>query len=270
MLWAAEDCKRLAAFACGHLEALGLSWSPAAALLAGGSHGGALNFFSVAEGEAEGAFTLGAAGSVACGGGGGGGVSAAAAIMCTAFSGDGSRCAAGHADGRVSVVDVAARALLLRLPAGGAALPLRSLAFWGGGAGGAQQRLVTGGDDARVTLRWLGGGGGAEGEGEEGEGGGGGGGGGEGGGASQLAVLASHIGFVTGVAAGPPGCPFLASASADKTALLWDTRRRAPVAVLEGAHSDKVNGVALCPQGRLLASVSEGGGLVLSKLPAWP
>ena len=246
MLWAAEGCKRQCSFTCGHLEALGLTWSPAEALLAAGSHSGALNFYAVAESEAvEGAFTLALSHSVRCGGGEG---AAAAAALCVAFSSDGASCAAGHADGSVSLVGVAARAVLARLQPGGVALPVRCLAFWGGAEGG-QQQLVTGGDDARVVLRWWGAQGGQEG---------------------QQEVLAAHLGFITSVAASVSvGCPFIASASADKTALLWDTRKRAPVAVLEGMHSDRVNAVAFCPDGRFLASASDGGLLVLSKLPGW-
>ncbi len=236
ILWRREGCKRLASLRCGHLEALGLSWRPADSLLAGGGHAGGLNFFRVAESEeAEGAFSLSLSHTVRTG--------CAAAALATAFSRDGARCAVAHADGSVTVVDVGARAAAARLAPAGAALPLRGVAFFGEGG-----RLVTGGDDARVSLRW------AEG-------------GGEGGGAAAEPVLAGHGGFVTGVAAAPAGRALLASAAADRTALLWDPAKRAPVAVVEGVHGDKANAVAFSPDGTLLATVSEGGSLAVSRVP---
>jgi hypothetical protein len=239
ILWRREGCKRLASLRCGHLEALGLSWRPADSLLAAGSHAGAVNFFRVAESEeAEGAFSLALSHTVHRGGSG---AAAATAVMATAFSRDGVRCAAAHADGCVSVVDVDTRAVVAVLAPLGAALPLRSLAFFGSDG----ERLAAGGDDARVSLRWVGGGGG-------------------GGGGVADAVFAAHTGFVTGVAAHGG---LLASASADRTALLWDPRRRGPIAVVEGIHNDKVNAVSFSPDGTLLASVSEGGVVAVSKVP---
>ena len=255
ILWKSEGCKRLASLRCGHLEALGLSWRPADALLAGGSHSGAVNFFRVAESEeAEGALSLALSHTVRSGGGGGSG----AAALATAFSRDGARCAAAHADGSVSVVDVDARAVVARLAPLGAALPLRGVAFFGDGA-----RLATGGDDARVCLRWAAGAAGASSSSSSAAAA-------AAGGAAAPApepVFAGHGGFVTGVAAAPEGRALLASVSADRCALLWDPTQRAAVGVLEGVHSDRANCVAFAPDGTMLATVSESGNVVVCRVP---
>ena len=244
-VWSAEDeagvpASRVATLAVGHLEAISLVWSPAAGLLAGGSHAGGVNFWAVSDAPAGGGAALAAAGSVA--------TRAGALVHAVAFSPDGALVAAGHADGTVTVIDVEARAVVQTLEAH--ALPVRAVAF-----SADARELHTGSEDARVgTLRLDGGGGG-----------------GGGGGARARSLRSGHIGFVTSVAASQsPERALIASASADKTVKLWapggDGDAEAEATLM--LHVDKVAAVAFSADGRRLASVSDAGTLAVTTLAA--
>ena len=72
---------------------------------------------------------------------------------------------------------------------------------------------------------------------------------------TDLSVFRGHSGEVNGVAFSPDG-KFLATASGDKTARVWEVASGACVATLEG-HSSGVTGVAFSPvDGKFLATAS--------------
>ena len=70
--------------------------------------------------------------------------------------------------------------------------------------------------------------------------------------AESLTVFTGHTGHVSRVAWNPKGI-LLASASADKSIRLWDTKAMKPVANL-GGHVDWVHDLAWSPDGKILAS----------------
>ena len=72
------------------------------------------------------------------------------------------------------------------------------------------------------------------------------------GGTVESSVLLGHTGDVYGVAFHPHR-PLLASAGADKTVRLWNTRTRRLLGTLRG-HDSIVSGVAFSPDGRTIAS----------------
>ena len=74
---------------------------------------------------------------------------------------------------------------------------------------------------------------------------------------TDLSVFRGHSGRVNGVAFSPDG-KFLATASWDNTARVWEVASGACVATLEG-HSSVVTGVAFSPvDGKFLATASRG------------
>jgi WD40 repeat protein len=72
-----------------------------------------------------------------------------------------------------------------------------------------------------------------------------------------LRVLSGHIDGVWGVAFSPDGA-LLATASADRTARVWETTSGQHRGTLEG-HTGGVTGVAFSPDGALLATASDDG-----------
>ncbi len=218
---------RLASLASEPLDAWHIAASPAdGALFATGSRRGALHLLRLGEGGlARAASVASRAGSFA---------------TCVAFSPDGARAAAGHADGTISLIDVAAATLTATIDAH--QLTVRSVAFSHDGS-----VLYTGADDARVGVYDVSVGGAP---------------------ASPLVCqLSGHRGFVTSVAAAPAAPGVLASAGADKAVKVWDARKRECLHTFEGA-TGTVWAVAWAPSGTKLASVSESGGLMLHNLPA--
>lgn len=80
--------------------------------------------------------------------------------------------------------------------------------------------------------------------------------------------LRGHTGPVARLAFGPGHQ--LASISGDATVRLWDTSTGAPTAAPITRRGDTITGVALSPDGRLVASTSLGGTLLLSPALADP
>lgn len=226
-IWSSDDGARLASFDCGHLEAIGLRWSPAAGLLAGGTSLGGVNFFRVGEDAAGGSVSISLASTVAS--------RSASLVHCVAFSADGTRCAAGHADGSVTLIDTETLAITHTLEPH--AMPVRAIEFTSSG-----DALVTGSEDGRVGLTGTSAAAGSA--------------------AGQTATLSGHLGFVTGVAAAPGRARF-ASSSADKTVKLWDIGNADAVQTL-ATHNDRVNALAWSGDGTKLASVSDSGTLVVT------
>ena len=73
---------------------------------------------------------------------------------------------------------------------------------------------------------------------------------------TDLSVFRGHSNWVRGVAFSPDG-KFLATASQDNTARVWEVASGACVATLEG-HSHRVTGVAFSPvDGKFLATASD-------------
>lgn len=256
-MFSSEDHREEARASVGHLRALSLAWNPASSTsLAAGTDTGAVLFYVLGEDEA-GRTTLALAETVESRGG--------ACVLSVAFSPDGALCAAGHADGTVSIVDAGSCALVATLQAH--ALPVRAVAFSADGAS-----VVTGSDDCHVAVFAV-----AAHVGGAGDGAGAGAGAGAGTPASSL-VLEGHLGFVTGVATAAGGDSagdgsagaLVASSSADKSVRLWDARRSGPaacVATWDGFAVDRVNTVAFSPSGKLVASGSESGALALHAVP---
>ena len=251
-VWNSDEDIPLATLACGHMEAVGLQWSPAAGLLAGGSQSGCLNFFSVIESATEGKWTISLIAAVS--------TRSNSMVMSTAFSADGMRAAAGHTDGTVSIFDTETHSFVttIRTPHD---LPIRSLAFSVDG-----NTLVTGCEDSRVGLMA------AAGSGSSSSNGGNGGGGGAGSSTTMIAaatnasLLSGHLAFITCVATSPIK-NIIASSSADKTIRLWDTTNGEALFTLS-VHGDKTNAVAFSPDGIKLASVSDAGTLAISNVNA--
>lgn len=83
--------------------------------------------------------------------------------------------------------------------------------------------------------------------------------------AFRCTELLGHNGTVTAVLFSPPFCPYgevLVSASNDKTIYVWDLKTKSMGRVLQG-HNDEVKSISLSSNGRILASVSWNGQLIL-------
>ncbi len=230
-----------------------LSPSPDAGLIAAGSGKGAIHFLRITDGSdgmaveggghasSSSSLTLSQASpSVSSRGG--------AFALGVAFSPDGKRLAAGHADGSVSLVDVERGVLTGTIDAH--ALCVRSVAWSHDG-----RELLTASDDGRVGVFDVGGGAGAA--------------------APLVCHLAGHTGFVSCVLPGPLDKPgSVLSGSADKSVRVWDARRRECAHVFEG-HAGTVwalaalpgmGGAGETPGARRVASVSEAGTLAMHGL----
>ena len=72
---------------------------------------------------------------------------------------------------------------------------------------------------------------------------------------AQLAVLSGHGDRVNSAAYSPDGTRIV-TASADKTARIWDARTGAQLAVLSG-HGDSVNSAAYSPDGTRIVTASD-------------
>jgi WD repeat-containing protein 61 len=152
--------------------------------------------------------------------------------LCVAFSPDGARVAAGHADGTLSLVDAATGTLAATVDAH--QLAVRSVAWSPDGS-----VLYTASDDGRVGVFDVSAA------------------------AAHVCSLAGHMGFVSALAPSPDRPGVLVSCGADKTVKLWDAGKRECVRTFEGSNNACVSDVVFAPDGKRVATVSDTGGLQL-------
>jgi WD40 repeat protein len=75
---------------------------------------------------------------------------------------------------------------------------------------------------------------------------------------SPQRTLEVHGGPVNSVASSPTDCGLFASASEDRTVMIWNIETKETKPILTG-HSEAVNSIAFSPDGQLLASASDDG-----------
>ena len=176
-------------------------------------------------------------------------------ILSITASPDGTRGAAGHADGSVTLFDLHTSSVITTFHAH--QMGVRTISFSSNG-----KELYTGSDDSRIGIFDI---------------------------TATLSSslhsnkhhhqsitplitpLTGHHGFITKITAGPIDKEnILFSSSADKTVKIWDTRKRSCIHTFEG-HIGTVWGVDYSianthEGGYRLASVSEAGNLLVNKL----
>lgn len=195
-----------------------LAHSPVLAHVASGGDGGKVTLWDADAGSRVAAFAASPA---------------RAFVTALAYAPDGRRLAVCGADGGVHVLDVDAGGAVVCSTPAAHLLPVRAAAWAHDGS-----LLYTASDDRRVGVWDVSGGGG-------------------GGPAPLVCMLAAHTHWATGVTAAADRF-VLASCSADRTAKLWDARKRA-VLHTYGGHAAAVWGVAFSPDGGKLATVQDSG-----------
>ena len=163
--------------------------------------------------------------------------------MCVAFSPDGQRAAAGHADGTVSIIDVKAGKLVTTLEAH--LRSVRAISWAPVPLHGDGSLLYTASDDGRIGVFDAA----------------------NGSSYANVSMLTGHLSFVSSIAACStrPGC--VASGGADRSVKLWDIRK--PVALQSyDVHNSTVMSLSWAPEKSAagsyrLASVSETGAMFL-------